>query len=128
MKSCRKYNSRALSSLAATRRLINWGYFSEPLTILRSSLEELAWAYAVGSVFDKKQLDKPTPSKCIGIFKDRFPAAGHLYGALSRFSHMEFEAQKHFVLNSVPGGIMAQSIEFKFSRIVLYLCQEYIYR
>ena len=109
---------RVLSSFVAARRLINWGYFSESLTILRSSLEEIAWAYAVGVIFDKKQLASPSPSKCISIFKTRFAAAGHLYGALSRFSHMEFEAQKHFVLSNA--GIMAQSIEFKFFGLLFY--------
>src|SRR5581483_11091221 len=115
---------RLLSSFVAARRLMNWGFFSEPLTILRSSLEQLAWAYAVGVNFDKKQLDNPNPSKCVGIYKVRFPAAGQLYGALSRFSHMDFEAQKHFVLAptkpSGGAGVMQQSIEFKFFGLLFY--------
>ena len=112
---------RALSSFTAARRLINWGYFSEPLTILRSSLEQLAWAYAVGVIFEQKQLSKPNPSKCISAFKTRFPAAGLLYVALSRFSHMEFEAQKHFVIIAQPGtGVMGQSLEFKFFGLLFY--------
>jgi len=112
---------RALSSFTAARRLINWGYLSEPLTILRSILEELAWAYAVGVIFDQKQLSKPNPSKCIGAFKARFSAAGLLYGVLSRFSHMEFEAQKHFVAIDQPNtGVMEQSIEFKFFGLLFF--------
>ena len=112
---------RALSSLTAARRLINWGYLSEPLTILRSTLEELAWAYAVGVIFDQKQLSKPNPSKCIGAFKARFSAAGLLYGVLSRFSHMEFEAQKHFVAIDQPNtGVMERSIEFKFFGLLFF--------
>lgn len=115
------FSLRTLSSLIAARRLINWGYFSEPLTILRSSLEQIAWAHAVGVTFEQKQLSKPNPSKCISTFKTRFPAAGQLYGALSRFSHMEFEAQKHFVIAAQPGtGIMGQSIEFKFFGLLFY--------
>jgi len=114
---------RLLSSLVAARRLLNWGFFSEPLTVLRSNLEELAWAYAVGVKFDRKQLSAPNPSKCIGSFKERFPAAGHLYGSLSKFSHMEFGAQKHFVLHATAGrgpGVMGQSIEFKFFGMLFY--------
>ena len=115
---------RLLSSFVAARRLINWGFFSEPLTILRSSLEQLAWCYAVGVNFDKKQLENPNPSKCIGIFKARFQSAGQLYGALSRFSHMDFEGQKHFVLSVTDtfpnGGVMHQSIEFKFFGLMFY--------
>jgi hypothetical protein len=114
---------RLLSSLVAARRLINWGFFSEPLTILRSILEELAWAYAVGIKFDRKQLDNPAPSKCIGPFKERFPISGHLYGSLSKFSHMEFEAKKHFVTRGTEGqgsGVMMQSIEFKFFGLLFY--------
>ena len=112
---------RLLSSFVAARRLINWGYFSEPLTILRGNLEELAWTYAVGVKFDRKQLENPNPSKCIGSFKVCFPAAGLLYGALSKFSHMNFDAQKHFVTNSSLGhGIMQHSIEFKFFGLLFY--------
>jgi hypothetical protein len=115
---------RLLSSFIAARRLINWGYLCEPLAILRSSLEQLAWAYAVGVNFDSKQLDNPNPPKCVGILKVRFPAAGRLYGALSRFSHMDFEGQKHFVLSSANldshAGVMVQSIEFKFFGLLFY--------
>jgi hypothetical protein len=112
---------RLLASFEAARRLINWGFFAEPLAILRSSLEQLSWAYAVGVKFDRKQLENPTPSKCIGLFKERFAAAGQLYGALSRFSHMEFEAQKHFVIREKPGtAVMQQSTEFKFFGILFY--------
>jgi hypothetical protein len=112
---------RLLSSFVAVRRLINWGYFSEPLTILRSNLEELAWTHAVGVKFDHKQLKNPNPSKCIGSLKLCFPAAGLLYGALSKFSHMNFDAQKHFVTDSSLGhGIMQNSIEFKFFGLLFY--------
>jgi hypothetical protein len=112
---------RLLTSLHAARRLINWGFFSEPLTILRSALEQLAWIYALGVALDQKQLDKPQPSKCIGLFRARFAPAGYLYGALSRFSHMEFEAQKHFVATSPEGsGVMQQSTEFKFFGLLFY--------
>jgi hypothetical protein len=112
---------RVLSSLRAARYLINLGFFSEPLTILRSSLEQLSWCYVVGNRFDKEQLDAPHPSKCIAFFKDRFPAAGRLYGTLSRFSHMEFEAQKHFVTRDADTtGVMQQSTEFKFFGLICY--------
>jgi hypothetical protein len=112
---------RLLSSFEAARRLINWGFFVEPLTILRSSLEQLSWAYAVGVNFDRAQLDNPTPTKCVGKFRERFVAAGLLYGALSRFSHMDFEGQKHFVIKEETGaGIMAQSTEFKFFGLLFY--------
>lgn len=106
---------RLLTSFQASRRLINWGFFSEPLAILRSGLEQLAWAYAVGVEFNRKQLDKPNPPACIGIFKRRFAGAGLLYGALSDFSHMDFDAQKHFVYKEVThAGVVLQSTEFKF--------------
>lgn len=112
---------RLLTSLQAARRLINWGYLAEPLTILRSVLEQLSWTYAVGITLDQRQLDKPQPSKCIGAFRDRFAAAGHLYGALSRFSHMDFEGQKHFVAASdLHTGVMEQSTEFKFFGLIFY--------
>jgi hypothetical protein len=112
---------RLLTSLQAARRLINWGFFCEPLTILRSALEQLAWTYVVGVELDQKQLDKPQPSKCIGPFRSRFAPAGYLYGALSRFSHMDFEAQKHFVATSDAGsGVMQQSTEFKFFGLLFY--------
>jgi hypothetical protein len=112
---------RLLSSFRAARYLINWGFFLEPLTILRSSLEQLAWCYAVGKKFNRLQFDNPQPSKCIPIFKGRYPAAGLLYGALSRFSHLEFEAQKHFVTgDSTTSGVMQQSTEFKFFGLIFY--------
>ena len=124
---------RLLTSLQAARRLINWGYFSEPLTILRSSLEQLAWAYAVGVKLDLKQLDKPQASKCIGQLKERIPSTGSLYGALSHFSHMNFEAQKHFVAKGQEGaGVMQQSIEFKLFGLLFYsyllICFQYVCR
>lgn len=106
---------RALTSLQAARRLINWGFFSEPLTILRSTLEQLAWAHSVGVAFNQKQLANPQPPKCIGPFRTRFAAAGHLYGALSTFSHMDFQGQKHFVgLSEGRSAVVQQSTEFKF--------------
>lgn len=106
---------RTLTSLRASRSLINWGYFSEPLTILRSALEQISWAYAVGVIFNEQQLNRPNPSKCIGIFQKRFAPAGRLYGSLSRFSHMDFEAQRHFVATSGDrAGVIQQSTEFKF--------------
>jgi hypothetical protein len=113
---------RLLTSFEAARRLINWGFFSEPLTIVRSALEQLSWAYAVGIKFDRKQLQDPAPSKCVGLFKERFSAAGQLYGALSRFSHMEFDAQKHFVIHEPSGtAVMQQSAEFKLFGMLFYL-------
>jgi hypothetical protein len=112
---------RVLSSFKAVRYLINWGFFSEPLTILRSCLEQLAWCHVIGSRFDPRQLENPQPSKCISVFRNRFLAAGHLYGALSTYSHMEFEAQKHFVTGSLDEtGIMQQSTEFKFFGMLFY--------
>ena len=112
---------RLLTSLQAARRLINWGYFAEPLTILRSSLEQIAWAYAVGVNFDKKQLEKPQSTKCIYQFKQRFRFAGNLYGALSHYSHMNFEAQKQFItVSDNSPAVMQQSIEFKFFGLLFY--------
>jgi hypothetical protein len=112
---------RLLSSIKAARYLINWGFFSEPLTILRSCLEQLAWCYSVGVKLDENQLSRPQPSKCIASFRTRFPAAGNLYGTLSRFSHMEFEAQKHFVARSDRiAGVIQQSAEFKFFGMICY--------
>jgi hypothetical protein len=115
------FMTRLLSSFKAARYLMNWGFFSEPLTILRSSLEQLAWCYSVGVTFDERQLADPQPSKCIGPFRARFQAAGSLYGALSRFSHMEFEAQKHFIArNTDTTFVIQQSIEFKFFGLICY--------
>jgi hypothetical protein len=112
---------RLLASLRAARLLINWGYFLEPLTILRTGLEQLAWCHRVGTTFDVRLLDHPRPSKCIGVFQERYPAAGLLYGTLSVYSHFEFDAQKHFVasVNGIP-GIMERSTEFKFFGLILY--------
>ena len=112
---------RLLSSFKAARYLLNLGYFCEPLTILRSSLEQLSWAYAIGLKFDQQQFNKPKPSRCITTFQERFSSAGQLYGALSKYSHMEFDAQKHFVLSSPSrAGIMQQSTEFKFFGLLTY--------
>jgi hypothetical protein len=112
---------RVPASLNAARYLINWGFFQEPLTLLRSTLEQLAWCYRVGTRFDTQQVDRPEPTKCISDLGTIFPAAGPLYGALTAFSHMQFEAQTHFLTstNSNP-GMMQRSIEFKFFGLLFY--------
>jgi hypothetical protein len=112
---------RSLSSFRASRYLINLGFFSEPLTILRSALEQLAWCDSVGVRLDERQFKNPQPSKCLATFKQRLSGAGQLYGILSDYSHMEFEAQKHFVtLDEKRPGVMQQSTEFKFFGLIVY--------
>jgi hypothetical protein len=62
---------RLLTSLHAARRLINWGFFSEPLTILRSALEQLAWTYAVGVALDQKT--NPNRQNALVLFEPGLP-------------------------------------------------------
>jgi hypothetical protein len=61
------------------------------LTLCRSSLEMIMWAFATFDLPNEKDPFELLPERAISAFKAYFPYAGKYYGYLSEFSHWRKE-------------------------------------
>ena len=119
---------RTLSAFKASRVLINRGFLAEPAAVLRGALEQIAWCYAVSLGGKVSQLEHREPSNCIGQLRHFSPSAGRLYGLLSNLTHLDFDAQKHFVtMKDGYLGLTFQSTEFKLYGVLCHMLVARIY-
>jgi hypothetical protein len=83
--------AKGLGTLRVALDLSSKGFLHEVLTLCRSSLEMIMWAFAI---FDLPNGEDPfefLPEKAISGFKSYFPYAGKYYGYLSTFLHWRKE-------------------------------------
>jgi hypothetical protein len=79
---------RLKASFRAAAHVVRERYAFEAAALARLILEQIAWAYAVHSL-DGKAVFAVSPTKSIGKLKEVFPSAGHLYGTLSTYTHID---------------------------------------
>jgi len=106
---------RVLGSFEAALTLVQRGYLQEPVVVLRSALEQIAWAYVVGNSTDATA-SKETPTRCISKLKNFIPGAGLLYGYLSRLSHFEITSHYRFLASGEGtdrAGVLTRSTVYK---------------
>jgi hypothetical protein len=63
----------------------------EVLTLCRSSLEMIMWAFTIFDLPNEKDPFEFLPERAVSEFKIYFPYAGKYYGYLSGFSHWRKE-------------------------------------
>jgi hypothetical protein len=83
--------AKGLGTLRVALDLSSKGLLHEVLTLCRSSLEMIMWAFAIFDLPNEKDPFEFLPEKAISGFKTYFPYAGKYYGYLSRFSHWRKE-------------------------------------
>jgi hypothetical protein len=78
---------KGLGTLRVALDLSSKGLLHEVLTLCRSSLEMIMWAFAVFDLPNEKDPFEFLPERAVSGFKIYFPYAGKYYGYLSEFSH-----------------------------------------
>ena len=86
-KICDMTLAKGLGTLRVALDLSSKGLLHEVLTLCRSSLEMIMWAFAIFDLPDEKDPFEFLPEKAISGFKTYFPYAGKYYGYLSGFLH-----------------------------------------
>ena len=87
---------RSLGSFDAAKRLAELGYLCEVANILRSSLEQFAFCSKLSSLSGAEDLKAIRPIHSLNHFKTYVPAAGQLYGLMSKYTHFEYDHHTHF--------------------------------
>jgi hypothetical protein len=87
---------RNLGSLDAAKRLTDLGYLCEVANILRSALEQFAYCSRLSNSNASEDFQDIKPIQCINHFKKYVPAAGQLYGMMSKYTHFEYDHHTHF--------------------------------
>jgi len=83
--------AKGLGTLRVALDLSSKGLLHEVLTLCRSSLEMIMWAFAIFDLPSEKDPFDFLPEKAISGFKTYFRDAGKYYGYLSGFSHWRKE-------------------------------------
>jgi len=91
---------RNLASFDAAKRLSELGYLCEVAVILRSALEQFAFAEELWEQSGAENLESFRPNRSIGWLKRQVPASGRLYGLLSKYAHFEYDHHTHFFARS----------------------------
>jgi len=99
-RSCRnnsiQFFYRSLGSLDAAKRLAELGYLCEVANILRSALEQFAFCSKLSSSTGTEDYRTIRPVHSLNHFKKYVPAAGQLYGLMSKYTHFEYDHHTHF--------------------------------
>jgi hypothetical protein len=87
---------RNLGSLDAAKRLADLGYLCEVANILRSALEQFAFCSKLASLSGTEDFKSIRPVHSLNHLKNHVPAAGSLYGLMSKYTHFEYDHHTHF--------------------------------
>ncbi|WP_159998166.1 hypothetical protein [Roseomonas sp. 18066] len=109
------------STLDTARHLADQGRLLEAVPALWLALEMMAWAAAAFRITDPAMVKDLKATKCIGRLKPVFPAAGELYGLMSRYAHWE-EAIHFGFLSVCEAGTGVLEASSQFRAIALALC------
>lgn len=91
---------RALGSFDAAKRLSELGYLCEVATILRAALEQFALCAKLRSLKLSQDFKNVRAIQSLNQLKTFVPAAGPLYGLMSKYTHFEFDHHTHFFSHS----------------------------
>ena len=91
---------RNMVGLEAAKKLSDLGYLCEVAVILRSLLEQFAFAAKVRTLPFEIDLEKVKAIECLNYLKSIERSAGRLYGLLSKYTHFEFDHHTHFFSRS----------------------------
>lgn len=91
---------RNMAGLEAAKKLSDLGYLCEVAVILRSLLEQFAFAAKVRTLPRETDLEKVKAIECLNFLKSIESSAGRLYGLLSKYTHFEFDHHTHFFSRS----------------------------
>jgi hypothetical protein len=83
--------AKGLGTLRVALDLSSKGLLHEVLTLCRSSLEMIMWAFTTFDLPNEKDPFEFLPERAISGFKTHFPYAGRYYGYLSGFTHWRKE-------------------------------------
>jgi hypothetical protein len=86
--------------LEAAKKLSDLGYLCEVAVILRSLLEQFAFAAKVRTLPFETSIEKVKAIECLNYLKSIERGAGRLYGLLSKYTHFEFDHHTHFFSRS----------------------------
>jgi hypothetical protein len=87
---------RNMVGLDAAKKLSELGYLCEVAVILRSLIEQFAFAAKLRTLPVETELKKIKPVQCLNYLKSIEGTAGILYGLLSKYTHFEFDHHTHF--------------------------------
>lgn len=99
---------RSMAGLKAAKTLSDLGYLCEVAVILRSLVEQFAFAAKLRTLSLETDLEKVRPVQCLNYLKTIDGAAGKLYGLLSKYTHFEFDHHTHFFGLSPGAGFTIQ--------------------
>jgi hypothetical protein len=87
---------RLHSSFTTLALLARFGFGFEAASVSRLILEQIAWVYAVRNHVDRSLLGV-SPTHSITGLRTLIPWAGHLYGTLSDYAHIDPELGNEYV-------------------------------
>jgi hypothetical protein len=87
---------RNIAGLDAAKKLSELGYLCEVAVILRSLIEQFAFAAKLRTLPIETELEKIKPVQCLNYLKSIEESSGRLYGLLSKYTHFEFDHHTHF--------------------------------
>jgi hypothetical protein len=87
---------RNIAGLDAAKKLSELGYLCEVAVILRSLIEQFAFAAKLRTLPVETELAKVKPVQCLNYLKSIEESAGRLYGLLSKYTHFEYDHHTHF--------------------------------
>jgi hypothetical protein len=87
---------RSLGSFDAAKRLADLGYLCEVANILRSAIEQFAYCSRLSTLSVTESFRDIRPIQCLNHLKNYVPAAGQLYGLMSKYTHFEYDHHTHF--------------------------------
>lgn len=87
---------RNMAGLDAAKKLSDLGYLCEVAVILRSLVEQFAFAAKLRTLPLETELEKIRPIHCLNYLKSIEGTVGRLYGLLSKYTHFEFDHHTHF--------------------------------
>jgi hypothetical protein len=91
---------RNMVGLDAAKRLSELGYLCEVAVVLRSLVEQFAFAAKLRTLPVETNLKKVKPVQCLNYLKSVEGTAGNLYGLLSKYTHFEYDHHTHFFARS----------------------------
>jgi hypothetical protein len=114
---------RNMAGLEAAKKLSDLGYLCEVAVILRSLLEQFAFAAKVRTLSVETKLEKIKPIECVNYLKSIEKSSGKLYGLLSKYTHFEFDHHTHFFSRSLESifTIQRDSVLRSYSTHLIFL-------
>ena len=87
---------RNIAGLDAAKTLADLGYLCEAAVVLRSLLEQFAFAAKLRTLPLSTDLESVRPLHCLNYLKSVEKSSGKIYGLLSKYTHFEFDHHTHF--------------------------------